>query len=350
MISGFDPSYDLLVRSFETLTELDFIVWLCPITAQIASYMANIFAEIDNSRLTTAGATFKGYRVFLAHRSKFVPKLLVREAVVEDNDDLLPILQSMSPDIVADQSEFFLAQLIQSQNSRNKILVGVEENRPVGMLAVSLDVNVDFIKEVYDLTNFDDVIVENVVKTKSPHMLFLVCGNLAMLDDNILYNLAIDFNCVFIDADDVLDEPDEINPLEAVKLLKTTIEKADKTKSCILTGFPRTLAEADAFLNDGFSIDIALEVKSIGGKSTGDDVSAVHIAAVEYLRSACRETQLTNEIYWKSLNAESMSESEVVTIIESEVKGSLRAREYEIYEMTLQADEGPRVNYSVKTL
>jgi hypothetical protein len=57
-------------------------------------------------------------------RSTFVPDLIVRPARVEDHDDLVPVFNKQSTALTAIYGEFFLAELIQSQNEANKAIVG----------------------------------------------------------------------------------------------------------------------------------------------------------------------------------------------------------------------------------
>ena len=284
MVPDIDPSFEMMNKAFTTFPEVDFILWFCPITAKLAPYMTNILSEVDGSRLPSG---MESTKVYVAHRSKFAAKLMVREAVIEDNDDLLPILQLCSPHIVADQDDFFLAKLIQSQDHRNRIFVGVEKNRPVGMLSTSLDVNVSFIRNIFDLSNYPDLIVDTEVETKSTNIIVLVCGNMINLDDNVLYNLAIDLQCAFVDAADIMEDPQDLSVDDSILLLEKAITNAmgegDSSKSCIVTGFPRSIEDVDAFLQSGLTFEV---VCCHGDPEAVVDVAMKsHIHAVEAMKS-----------------------------------------------------------------
>jgi len=90
-------------------SELDYILWCCPATAKTPDFINASFTELDISQRNkiTASDPLKGFKVHFAHRSKFLPQLLVRDARVEDNDDLLPILTDCDPEFVEAQDEYF---------------------------------------------------------------------------------------------------------------------------------------------------------------------------------------------------------------------------------------------------
>ena len=356
-VPGIDTPNELMVKTFVTFPEVDFIFWYCPTTAKVAPYMQNIFTEIDSNRLELAGAVVKGYKVYVAHRSRFMPKLMVREAVIEDNDDLLPILQASNPSIVADQDEFFLAQLIQTQNERNKIFVGVERNRPVGMLSTSMDVNVGFIRNTYDLNNFADIITEITVQTKSPNLIILVCGNLSLIDDSALYNLAMDVKCAYIDADaDTeydLDDQEPSTVQEGMKHLEGLINDAmnstNNPQTCIVSGFPRSKEEAEMYLTSGFAVDAIVVIDGDDTGEVNDESLTSHIEGVSIWKEkfTAPEEQLAvhnQETQFIVLTSEGHSDLEVATSIENSVKDIIRIRDQEIYEAKTRVQEGPIAN------
>ena len=338
-----DPSVELMNKAFAIFPEVDFILLFCPLTAKLAPYILSMFTEIEGSKLPPGMDSTK---IFVAHRSKFVPKLQVREAVIEDNDDLLPILQSCSPHIVAGQDEFFLAQLIQSQDERNRIFVGVERNRPVGMLSTSLDVNVSFIKNVFDLSNYPDIISETKVEMKSPSIVVLVCGSMMHFDDNALYNMVVDLQCVFIDAEDIIDDPLETPIEESLSKLKHAIFDAmgdgDSGKSCIVSGFPRSLGEVEAFLQSDLSFDAVVRFRDNANPAT--DVAAIaHVDAVEEMRSklAFDSTRIGS---WSNVDVDNATETEAIAYIEEEIRKLLRRRQEEIFSILTLAGDGPSAN------
>lgn len=344
VVPDVDPSFEMMNKAFTTFPEVDFILWFCPVTAKLAPYMTNLLTEVDGSRLPPG---IESTKVYVAHRSKFAPKLMVREAVIEDNDDLLPILQSCSPHIVADQDDFFLAKLIQSQDQRNRIFVGVEKNRPVGMLSTSLDVNVSFIRNVFDLSNYPDLIIDTEVEAKSPNIIVLVCGNMMHLDDNALFNLAVDLQCAFVDAADIMEDPQDASIEDSILLLEQAITNAmgegDSSKSCIVTGFPRSVEDVDAFLRSGLTYEV---VYCQGDLDAVVDVAMKsHIDAVEAMKFNLNSVEgLKNINSWKDINLTRSTEIEAIMSIEREIQYLLRQRQEEIFSILTLAGAGPSAN------
>lgn len=61
--------------------------------------------------------------MFLCFRSVFVPTLSIRIAKVEDHDDLAPVFNQQAAILSQIYGDFFLSELIQSQNEDNIALV-----------------------------------------------------------------------------------------------------------------------------------------------------------------------------------------------------------------------------------
>ena len=102
-VDGVDVSLELVNKAFTTfpevtrtsynspwkyhrftraLSQVDFLFWFCPATAKLPPYVLNLFTEMDPQRIKASvgsqhSALFKGQRVYVAHRSRFVPRLQV---------------------------------------------------------------------------------------------------------------------------------------------------------------------------------------------------------------------------------------------------------------------------------
>jgi hypothetical protein len=139
--------------------------------------------------------------VLVLHRSNFLPRLQVREARIEDNDDLIPILQHSNPDILVGQESFFLADLIQKQDDVNRFYVGLKKSSIAGMLATSLDVNVSLIQKVFDVSPFPDLMIKKEERPLPPPLLISIVGDLRLVDVPTLKQAVQDLNCLFINAE-----------------------------------------------------------------------------------------------------------------------------------------------------
>ena len=136
-------AHNLIREAFVKCPELDHIVWLCPVGARFTEFMEatfTTFAKIDTS-LDSEKDPLNGLKILALFRSNYIQKLTIREARVEDNDELLPILQKNNPSIIQ-ADEYFLSDLIDNQDTNNRLFVGLHKRDIVGMLAVNLEVNV----------------------------------------------------------------------------------------------------------------------------------------------------------------------------------------------------------------
>ena len=157
-----DIGRELLRSAFEVNSDLTYLVWVCPAGAAPPPFLHQMFSKINLERRNSAVASssssvgdggaaaaaaavsadpLKGCAVYVLHRSKICPALQVREARVEDSDDLLPIVLTCNrgPSLSSSGSstgagtgagdaardDFFLTDLIQAQDDSNKLFVGV---------------------------------------------------------------------------------------------------------------------------------------------------------------------------------------------------------------------------------
>lgn len=142
----------LLLRSvFAAISDLDHLVLVKPgglyAHSGIPSYLENTFHK--------APVRPYGRSVYLCPRQAFVPTLYVRPARVEDHDDLGPIFSAQS-EVVSDRfGEFFLAEVIENQSEKQKVLVGEgPEGRAVGLLAFTSEVQTPLLQACFETAPF----------------------------------------------------------------------------------------------------------------------------------------------------------------------------------------------------
>lgn len=100
-----------------------------------------------------------GRKLLYCPREKFAPTLLVREATVEDNDDLLPIFEQQSEALAQSFGEFFLAEIIAAQDEQNRALVATgSTGRAVGLIAFSTDFDVSILEQCFHLEVYDGLV------------------------------------------------------------------------------------------------------------------------------------------------------------------------------------------------
>jgi len=110
---------------------------------------------------------------FVIYREEVLAPIIVRPARVEDHDDLMPVFNAQVPE-AKELGEFFVAQLIQSQDHHNRALVAEAQGRAVGLLCITKDVDLSALHRSFDLETYDFLTKgyeEEVERVHSLHLL-----------------------------------------------------------------------------------------------------------------------------------------------------------------------------------
>ena len=96
-----------------------------------------------------------GQKLSLIPKQKIISPLMIRAAQEEDHDDLTAICDSQSELQTSEHGHFFIAEMIASQNEEKICLVAEnEEGRVVGMMLVSLRMDLSILDQSFDLGPF----------------------------------------------------------------------------------------------------------------------------------------------------------------------------------------------------
>ena len=268
--------------------------------------------------------------VYALERSKILPYLLVREARVEDNDDLLPILQTSNPGIANGQEEYFLADLIESQDEGSKFFVGVHKNRPVGMLATTLDINAELLTRVFELDIFSGLIIKPEEEYKKQQFIVLILCDPGILRSINMNGLCKSNGAAHIDLSKVSDSSDNIEA--KLNHMHACVQRiADSSKSyrgCFITGFPSTEEESRALLDHmethDFSLNAIVELQNFNEEEVDvdieEDLLGEYLDGVELLRDQIVSSGFYNTAWQKLCVGESggqtASEAEDLLLVE----------------------------------
>ena len=86
------------------------------------------------------------YVSYINRRVVVFPIIEIRMGNEYDHDDLENIFKDQTPPETTNQFEdFFIAKLIANQDEDNKVLVGQVNDKAIGMLSISTDINVNFL-------------------------------------------------------------------------------------------------------------------------------------------------------------------------------------------------------------
>ena len=122
-------------------------------------------------------------------RDKIFHLIEIREATQEDHDDLENIFQAQTPPDVANSYEdFFIAKMIANEDLNKRVLVGQVNDKAVGMLAVSTDVDIEKLCKLFELEKYDNLTVPEYMKAvnyKRKTMLITEENNISLEDKKI---------------------------------------------------------------------------------------------------------------------------------------------------------------------
>ncbi|KAJ8719515.1 hypothetical protein PYW08_011690 [Mythimna loreyi] len=91
----------------------------------------------------------------VADRSEVCPRLRIRRAVEEDNDDLVPILEQHSERLRELYGEFYISEMIaRHPESENVLLVCEHKELAVGVMCLGANINYEALEEAYVLLPF----------------------------------------------------------------------------------------------------------------------------------------------------------------------------------------------------
>ena len=87
-----------------------------------------------------------------------IPFIEVRLANQEDHDDLADVFNSQSETVTEAYGEYFIAELIASQNEDAKALVAQVKDKAVGLMGLTRNVDLKLLHECFELDPYDDLL------------------------------------------------------------------------------------------------------------------------------------------------------------------------------------------------
>lgn len=141
---------NILRTAFTTLPEIDSLLLALPTDVRPFAPLKDTF-----ERLPALDGEAPPYNVYLCPRALYLPELLVREARVEDHDDLVPVFNAQSEVLTERYGDFFIAELIASQDEMNKALVAEVEGHAIGLMSCSTEIDISILQECFDLSPYD---------------------------------------------------------------------------------------------------------------------------------------------------------------------------------------------------
>ncbi|XP_063299787.1 cilia- and flagella-associated protein 61 [Pelobates fuscus] len=136
---------------FDAVPEVHFIFLIIPQNVDLVPALESVFEPM---KMVPGSEIAAHYSVFACYRHKYRPQLFIREARVEDNDDLVPIFAQHNDSLKAIYGEYFVAELIEAQNEENHVIICEDKGTAVGFMSICSEVNVKLLQECFDLGPF----------------------------------------------------------------------------------------------------------------------------------------------------------------------------------------------------
>ncbi|XP_050171715.1 cilia- and flagella-associated protein 61 isoform X1 [Myiozetetes cayanensis] len=144
-------SQETVRRAFILLPELQFILLFIPAEENLEPGMRGVFAVMPPAPGSVEGRKFT---LLMCPRHRCHPRLHVRQARLEDYDDLMPIWTRQSKTLKKTFGEYLLVDLMEHQDEENKAAVCEVDGTAVGFMSLCSQVNVSLFQECFDLGPF----------------------------------------------------------------------------------------------------------------------------------------------------------------------------------------------------
>eukprot|EP00943_MAST-04B_sp_MAST-4B-sp1_P002176 g2176.t1 len=282
----------ILHTAFSTLPEVEMAAYMLPNTMSVfpdidGQYMQFPLPEAPKDAMSE-DIEFDDMpleynsKLYISSRNKYIPDLLVRDALVEDYDDLVEVFETQSKSLKEQYGEFFLAELIESQDERNKALVGQVDGRAVGLMSLTCDVDLTALQQCFELEPYNNLetgvseddlklykdaiaaqnaeerrlnLLEKYYKAadgKGPRL--IVLGAPGIGKTTLCKKIAQERNVILVQYSEIENRAnDKSNKTEVAQCIVDRLLEDDcQEQGWILDSFPRNAIEVNALVGNGF--------------------------------------------------------------------------------------------------
>jgi hypothetical protein len=129
-------AHEMFTTMFATLTNIDWIVMALPDDTPAFSPACDIMTALPEAG-GSGSKPFAG-RIYAVGRGEVIPELDLRVGVVEDYDDLIPMLNAGNGIVTPVPEDLFLEELLQNQDERHAVIVAEDRatRRVVGLMCL----------------------------------------------------------------------------------------------------------------------------------------------------------------------------------------------------------------------
>lgn len=97
-------------------------------------------------------------KLYYSPRTNVLPYVEIRIANQEDHDDLAEVVNRQSEMHTDVHGEFFIAEMIASQNDVKKALVAQVKEKAVGLMEITKDVDIHTLHKCFKLESYDNLL------------------------------------------------------------------------------------------------------------------------------------------------------------------------------------------------
>lgn len=325
-------SFALLFHFFAKNIHTDYIFWICNANFFPNDFIQDIFQSFSLSDLSPNTpnesdllAELKDYQILFTSRASILPKLSLRNAVIEDHDDILPILQYHHPHLFASDNKvlkenYFLANLINNQDSNNSFHVALHNNKIKGMISTSLDVNMSMLMKIFDIDSYPGLLLPPNDVPIPPPLIINIMGELRLLDVESVEELLVDNNCIFLNFEkikmkEIIKKYDNDLTINE-KIEKYIQEKINEVSSpediqaIVLWSFPSTEEDVELFSSYLLNcVNISLELLNVcededrnqEEENDDDEILQSHLDAMECYRELYLHNSFEKKSDWRKI-------------------------------------------------
>ena len=128
-------------------------------------------------------------QVFFSSRVHVIPFIEVRLAKQEDHDDLADVFNAQSETVTEAYGEYFIAELIASQNEKNKALVAQVKDKAVGLMGLTKQVDLKLLHECFELDPYDNLLKPAIMDAVRVRRALIRCQMQRKEDNNQIAKL-----------------------------------------------------------------------------------------------------------------------------------------------------------------
>ena len=115
----------------------------------------DMFIEIERRKIMKPNTFHPGTKLMFSPRAITLENLKIRMSKQEDHDDLTQVFYAQSEITSNTFGEYFVAELIASQDEKIKVVVAQAREKAVGLIAITNEVNLKVLHQHFDLSSHD---------------------------------------------------------------------------------------------------------------------------------------------------------------------------------------------------